>query len=100
MTAIFINEFHYDNAGADEGEFVEIAGPAGTDLTGWSVVLYNGNNGAMYGTLPLSGVLADLGQGYGTLVVPAPGIQNGSPDAIALVDAAARSSSSLATKGR
>ncbi|WP_072297999.1 ExeM/NucH family extracellular endonuclease [Paracoccus sp. SM22M-07] len=88
MTAIFINEFHYDNAGADEGEFIEIAGPAGTDLTGWSVALYNGNNGAMYGTLPLSGVLSDMGQGYGTLTVAAPGIQNGSPDAIALVDGA------------
>ena len=27
MTAIAINEFHYDNAGADEGEFIEIAAP-------------------------------------------------------------------------
>ncbi len=42
-TAVFINEFHYDNAGTDSGEFVEIAGAAGTDLTGWKVVLYNGN---------------------------------------------------------
>ncbi|MDN5567347.1 MAG: lamin tail domain-containing protein, partial [Paracoccus sp. (in: a-proteobacteria)] len=67
MTAIFINEFHYDNAGTDEAEFIEIAGPAGTDLTGWSVVLYNGDNNAMYATLPLSGVLGDLGQGYGAV---------------------------------
>ena len=29
---IFINEVHYDNVGNDEGEGVEIAGPAGTDL--------------------------------------------------------------------
>lgn len=88
MTAIFINEFHYDNAGSDAGEFVEIAGPAGTDLTGWSVVLYNGNNGAPYDTLALSGVLADLGQGYGTAVVNLPpnGLQNGAPDGLALVD--------------
>ncbi len=43
--AVFINEIHYDNAGTDTGEAVEIAGPAGTDLTGWSLVLYNGNGG-------------------------------------------------------
>ena len=40
---VFINEIHYDNAGTDSGEFVEIAGLAGTDVTGWSIVLYNGN---------------------------------------------------------
>ena len=27
--SVFINEIHYDNAGADQDEFVEIAGPAG-----------------------------------------------------------------------
>ena len=43
---IFISEFHYDNAGADAGEFVEVTAPAGTDLTGWSIVLYNGTGGA------------------------------------------------------
>ena len=30
----WINELHYDNAGADTGEFFELAGPAGLDLTG------------------------------------------------------------------
>ena len=44
----FINEIHYDNAGGDTGEFVEIAGAAGTDLTGWKIVLYNGANGATF----------------------------------------------------
>ncbi len=39
---VFINEIHYDNDGTDADEAIEIAGPAGTDLTGWSVVLYNG----------------------------------------------------------
>lgn len=39
---VFINEIHYDNIGSDVGEFVEVAGPAGTSLTGWSIVLYNG----------------------------------------------------------
>ena len=41
-TTVFINEFHYDNDGTDVGEFVEIAAPAGTSLTGWSIVLYDG----------------------------------------------------------
>ena len=48
---VFVNELHYDNAGADEGEFFEIVGPAGTDLTGWSVELYNGSNGLLCNTL-------------------------------------------------
>ena len=43
---VFISEIHYDNVGADAGEAVEVFGPAGTDLTGWSIVLYNGANGA------------------------------------------------------
>jgi len=31
-TPVFINEIHYDNAGADVGEAIEIAGPAGVDI--------------------------------------------------------------------
>jgi hypothetical protein len=38
-TTVFINELYYDNDGTDSGEAIEIAGPAGTDLTGWTVVL-------------------------------------------------------------
>lgn len=86
---VFINEIHYDNVGTDSGEAIEIAGPAGTDLSGWSIVLYNGNGGAVYNTKALSGVIADQsGNGFGTLSFsyPADGIQNGSPDGIALVN--------------
>lgn len=82
----FINEIHYDNAGTDVGERVEIAGTAGLDLTGWTLVLYNGNGGAPYATIALSGVLPDQDDGYGTLFFATPGIQNGSPDGLALVD--------------
>jgi hypothetical protein len=86
--AIFISEFHYDNASTDTGEFIEVTAPAGTDLTDWSIVLYNGSGGAVYDTDTLSGVVADQVLGYGTLVVdyPTNGIQNGAPDGIALVD--------------
>ena len=84
-STVFVNELHYDNESTDSGEFVEVAGPAGTDLSGWSIVLYNGNGGGVYDTLPLSGTLADAGAGYGTVAVDAPGIQNGGPDGLALV---------------
>jgi predicted extracellular nuclease len=85
-TTVFINEIHYDNAGTDAGEAVEVAGPAGTDLTGWSLVLYNGSGGASYATIALSGVLANQQGGYGTLSFAIVGIQNGAPDGIALVN--------------
>ena len=83
-SGVFINEVHYDNDGTDAGEAIEVAAAPGTDLTGWSIVLYNGSNGASYGTLPLSGVVGATA----TVVVSAPGIQNGSPDGIALINAA------------
>lgn len=85
-TTIFINEIHYDNTGGDTGEAVEIAGPAGTDLTGWSLVGYNGSTGAFYSTTPLSGTISDQDNGYGTLSFAISGLQNGAPDGIALVD--------------
>ncbi|KAA3636123.1 MAG: hypothetical protein DWP92_10010, partial [Armatimonadetes bacterium] len=54
---VFINEIHYDNVGTDTGEFVEVAGTAGTDLAGWTIALYNGSNGTVYNTINLSGVI-------------------------------------------
>jgi VCBS repeat-containing protein len=86
--AVWINEFHYDNASTDTGEFIEIAAPAGTNLAGWSIVLYNGANGLMYNTKALSGIVPNQQNGFGTLTFayPVDGIQNGSPDAIALVN--------------
>jgi hypothetical protein len=86
-TTVFINEIHYDDESIDEGEAIEVAGPAGTDLTGWSIVLYNGSTGAVYDTDELAGVLPNQADGYGTSVLtyPSNGIQNGSPDGIALV---------------
>ena len=87
--SVFINEIHYDNTGTDSDEAIEVAGPAGTDLTGYSLVLYNGSNGSVYNTVNLSGTLTDQQGGYGTLAVlfPVNGIQNGAPDGIALADA-------------
>lgn len=85
---VFINEIHYDTAGTDVGEFIEVAGPAGTNLAGWSLVLYNGNGGGVYGTIALNGVIPNQDDGFGTLAVLTPGLQNGAPDGVALVNAA------------
>ena len=86
-TVVFVNELHYDNAGGDVDEGVEIAGPAGTDLTGWSLVLYNGNGGGEYNSFNLAGSLVDNGTGFGTLFTATAGLQNGSPDGVALINA-------------
>ena len=88
-TTVFINEIHYDNTGGDTGEFVEITGPSGTDLSGWQLVFYNGSSSVLspYATVDLSGVLSDdTGSGYGFTSINHSGIQNGSPDGMALVD--------------
>ncbi len=82
----WINEFHYDNDSTDTGEFVEVAGPAGTNLSGWSVVGYNGNGGGVYDTVNLSGTIPDQQGCMGTLAFAFTGMQNGSPDGLALVD--------------
>lgn len=91
---VFSNEIHYDNTGLDVNERIEVAGPAGTDLSGWSLVLYDGSNGQTYGAANLSGTLSNqctvMGQNIGTNVtnasafVPTTAIQGG-PDGWALV---------------
>jgi len=90
--AVFINEIHYDNLSTDVGEAIEVAGPAGTNLSGWTLVLYNGTGGVVYTTTNLSGTIPDQsGTGYGTLSFsyPSNGIQNGAPDGLALGNGAA-----------
>jgi hypothetical protein len=86
-STIFINEIHYDNTGADVNEGVEIAGPAGTNLSGWQLVPYNGANGQTYTPITnLTGALTNQNGGYGTAFFAISGLQNGAPDGIALVN--------------
>ncbi len=82
---VWINEIHYDNASGDTGEIVEIAGLSGTDLSGYSIFLYNGSNGATYDSISLNGILPNESNGFGTLSFDTVGIQNGSPDGLALI---------------
>jgi len=84
----WINEFHYDNASTDVNEFIEIAGKENTDLSGWSLELYNGNGGAIYKTVALNGVISNQSNGFGTVSFLISGIQNGGPDGFALINPA------------
>lgn len=84
--SIFINEIHYDNAGTDSNEAVEIAGPAGTDASNLTIVPYNGGTGQSYTPAgAYSGTIPNQQNGFGTLSVNIVGLQNGSPDGLALV---------------
>ena len=85
----FISEFHYDNTGTDAGEFIEVQVPPGASTSGWSIVLYNGTGGTTYDTDALPAVSPPAGGPSAVAVIDylVNGIQNGSPDGIALVDA-------------
>lgn len=86
VAQVWINEIHYDNKGGDRNEFVEVAGTAGTNLSGWSLLAYNGSNGEVYMTRSISGTLANSQNGFGMISLTTDGLQNGSPDGVALVD--------------
>eukprot|EP00898_Chlorokybus_atmophyticus_P008705 jgi/Chlat1/8836/Chrsp91S09255 len=85
----WINEFHYDNVGADENEFVEVAVPSGVDPSNVTVYLYNGSDGTAYKTLRLNSAPFTKQQSVGNVVMYSAvlgtnTIQNGSPDGIAI----------------
>ncbi len=84
--SVFINELHYENTGADVDEGFEIAGPAGTDLSTYSVELYNGSTGAVYATVNLSGIIPNQQNSFGTVWFAHASMQNGAPDGLALIN--------------
>jgi len=73
---VWINEIHYDNTGGDAGEFFEIAGAAGIDLSNYFVHLMNGANGLSFDTVILSGTIDDEQNGFGAVSFLRSGIQN------------------------
>lgn len=85
---LWINEFHYDNDGADSGEFVEVVVDDGvvTSPADIEVVLYNGANGTVYGSHALDTFTAGGGPGFTFYSKAIAGIQNGAPDGLALID--------------
>jgi hypothetical protein len=87
----WINEFHYDNAGTDVGEFIEVVVEnAGTyTLSDFRLDLYNGavGQGTSYNnkTLDLFTVGTTSGNyTFYSYTYPVDGFQNGAPDGIAL----------------
>jgi len=87
----WINEIHYDNAGTDADEFIEVViqSPGSYNLADFSVVLYNGNNGASYDTRTLDIFTVGASSGnytfyYFNYTLNSASIQNGAPDGMAL----------------
>lgn len=99
IDGVYINEFHYDNTGSDLGEFVEVAGPAGTDLSSYTITLYNGGDDSKYHTLTLSGTIDNEGSETGAVMFSISGIQNGNPDGIALSKSGSTSVQFLSYEG-
>jgi hypothetical protein len=85
----WINEIHYDNANSDVNESVEVViqDAEAHNLADFSLVLYNGGNGAVYNTKTIdlftAGSVTD-GYSFFYYVYPANGMQNGAPDGLAL----------------
>ncbi len=86
ITDLRINEFHYDNAGGDQGEFVEIRVNAGADASGVTLELLNGSSSQrrVYRDMDLSEATVTSDGEFDYYVVATPGIQNGGPDGLAL----------------
>ncbi|WP_191861095.1 lamin tail domain-containing protein, partial [Hanstruepera ponticola] len=66
IPSVWINEIHYDNDGGDVGEFIEIAGTAGIDLSAYDLLAYDSDN-ALDSTVQLSGIIPDEGSGFGAI---------------------------------
>ncbi len=90
---VFINEFHYENTGADVNEFVEIVtGPGFSEpLSSVKLYLYNGSGGVPYGSsYDLStftaGEISPSGHRIYSKVITTSSlsIQNGNPDGFAV----------------
>jgi len=83
----FVNEFHYDNTGADAGEFIEVVLTGSADPAAVTVTLYNGNSGSLYSVINVGsgfdshGTLED-GNRYYSIALS--GLQNGAPDGVAV----------------
>jgi hypothetical protein len=86
QTEVFINEIHYDNIGGDVNEGVEIVGPAGTDLTGWRLVFYNGSDGAFLNTQSLAGIIPNEQNNRGVIWFAHATIIQNDMEGIALID--------------
>ncbi len=84
---IWLNELHYDNIGADEGEFVEVVleDIPGNELSDYTVTFYNGSNGLEYDSITLDQFTVGTNvDEFLILYYYKEGIQNGAPDGTAI----------------
>ncbi|BAN03766.1 ExeM/NucH family extracellular endonuclease [Ilumatobacter coccineus] len=74
---ILINEFDSDQTSTDSAEFIELTdgGVGGTDLSGLTVVLYNGSNNLSYDAIDLDGVTTNA-DGYAVICANAATVAN------------------------
>ncbi|MBD8645203.1 endonuclease [Stenotrophomonas sp. CFBP 13724] len=91
---VFINELHYDDStpAGDVGEAIEVVATAGEDLSGYRLYLYNGSTPSAASVYANNAVPAGTAAACGSASIavvsyPTNGLQNGSNDGIALVDA-------------
>lgn len=96
----WINEFHYDNASGDVNEFIEVfVTDTYANLGSLTLSLYNGSDSQLYSDTGTPGqdtfaistdfTMGDSVAGVGSfyyLALPTNGLQNGSPDGLALSD--------------
>lgn len=74
-----INEFNADIDGTDAHEFVEVLAAPGTDLSGHSIVIVEGDENSNQGkVLRVDAVPAANAEGFAVVQYPVNGIQNGS----------------------
>jgi predicted extracellular nuclease len=100
---LVINEIDYDQPGSDFAEFIELknASASAIDLGGLTLQLVNGNGGAIYRVISLPAISLAAGDFYVVCADAAntpqcdlgtsasSGIQNGAPDAVALMSGSA-----------
>jgi len=83
----WINEIHYDNASTDTSEGVEVVieNAGSYTLSDFSVQFYNGNGGVIYDANTLNSFIEGTTSNNFTIFYKmVPGLQNGSPDGLAL----------------
>ncbi len=78
---IFINELHYENEGPQQDVGVEVAGPAGIDLSKYELWVYERDNppasaSSYIAFKTLAGIIDDEGDGTGAIWVPFPDLNN------------------------
>lgn len=91
---MWINEFHYDNSGADQNEFIEVVleDTFNGSLADIEVLFYNGSasSGNVYNTNNIKTLdTFDVGESQGGFTIYSkltPSMQNGAPDGIALTN--------------